>query len=251
VTGIGATTANGIATLRVEHGRVNAIRPEVVEDLERRLDELERDDAVRGVILTGTGPFFSFGFDVPHMLDFERDAFGRFLHAFTGLYTRLFLFPKPVVAAVNGHAVAGGWMLVQACDAIVVGAGNVKLGLNEVRFGAALFAGSMAILRHRAGGRTADLVAGSGAFFGPDEAVDLGLVDETCDRDALSARAGALLTHRYGGVALPAFAAIRRVVREPVVDGYRDLETPSIERFLDVWYAPGMRASLEQITIRG
>ncbi|MHC5114179.1 MAG: enoyl-CoA hydratase/isomerase family protein [Planctomycetota bacterium] len=241
--------AHGVAVVTLAHGKVNAIRREMVEALDAALDELEADDATGAVVLAGEGPFFSFGFDVPHFLDHDRAAFEAFLRAFTSLYTRLFTFPKPIVAAVNGHAVAGGWMLAQACDARVIARGNVKLGLNEVRFGAALFAGSVEILRHLAGGRGADLIAAGGQFLGPDEALALGLADALCDADALPARAVDFARH-YAGVRQPSFAQIRRLVRGPVVDGYRDREDDSIERFLDIWYRPEMREALAAITIR-
>jgi len=159
------------------------------------------------------------------------------------------MFPKPIVAAVNGHAVAGGWMLAQTCDARVIARGNVKLGLNEVRFGAALFAGSVEILRHLAGGRGADLIAGGGQFIGPDEALALGLADALCDAEALPGRAVDFAQH-YAGVTQPAFAQIRQLVRGPIVDGYRDREDASIERFIDIWFTPSVREALAAITIR-
>lgn len=244
------TVTNGIATLALDCGKVNALRLEAVEALDAALSVCAHDDAVSTVILTGRGAFFSFGFDVPHFLGRSRDEFGAFLHAFTDLYTRLFLFPKPIVAAINGHAVAGGWMLAQACDARVAVAGRTRLGLNEVRFGAALFAGSMAILRHLAGGAGADFIAGTGAFVGPEEAAARGLVDEVCGRDELEDRSTALAEERYGTVTQPSFADIRKLVRGPVVDAYRERETPSIERFMDVWFSPQVQSSLEGIVIR-
>lgn len=238
------------ATITLEHGRVNAIRLALVERLDSALADLERDDGVSMVILTGRGPFFSFGFDVPHFIGHDRNDFARFLHEFTALCTRLFLFPKPLVAAINGHAVAGGWMLAQACDARLVARGNVKLGLNEVRFGAALFAGSVEILRHLAGGRATDLLAGSGSYLSPGQALTLGLVDELCDSGELLTRALTFIEERYGAVSRPAFAEIKRLVRGPVADAYRDREAASIERFVDVWYSPAVRTALAGITIR-
>jgi enoyl-CoA hydratase len=241
---------DGLATIALDHGPVNAIRLEMLTALDEALDRVEGDAGARALVLTGSGPFFSFGFDVPHFLDYARPEFERFLVAFTSFYTRLFAFPKPTVCAINGHAVAGGWMLAQACDARVCATGRVKLGLNEVRFGAALFSGSVEILRHLVGGRHVDRLAGSGPFLDPDEALAIGAVDELSDRAELAVRARAVAEERYGAVQAPAFAALRRLVRGPIVDGYRDREAASIERFLDVWYAPEMREALSKITIR-
>src|SRR5215475_12883899 len=102
---------DGIAEVRLQRGKVNALNEEAVEELARSLQSLAADPHVKAVILTGDGPFFSFGFDIPEFLSYTRESFSAFLKKFTGLYTYLFTYPKPVVAALNGHAVAGGCML--------------------------------------------------------------------------------------------------------------------------------------------
>ena len=85
---------------------MNAIDGGMVEELDRTFRELAADDAVRGTVLTGDGPFFSFGFDVPALYDLDRADFTEFLRGFTSLYAALFVFPRPMVAAINGHAAA-------------------------------------------------------------------------------------------------------------------------------------------------
>ena len=106
----------GIATVRLERGKVNALNEQVVDELSSCLRGLESDPTVRGVLLTGTGKFFSFGFDIPEFLGAQREEFTGYLRKFTTLYRELFVHPRPVVAALNGHAVAGGCMLATACD---------------------------------------------------------------------------------------------------------------------------------------
>ncbi len=100
-----------VAVLTLERGRVNALNEPFVDSLTGAFEDLERDDGVRAVVLTGRGRFFSFGFDIPEFLGYEKDDFMRYLRKFTDLYRRMFIFPKPLLAAVNGHAVAGGCML--------------------------------------------------------------------------------------------------------------------------------------------
>src|SRR5262245_9092749 len=120
---VSVTIEDGIAVIRLERGKVNAIDERVVEELAGCLQQLAADPQARAVILTGTGKFFSFGFDIPKMLAWPEEVFSDFLSKFTALYRDLFRFPKPVVAALNGHAVAGGCMLALACDTRVMASG--------------------------------------------------------------------------------------------------------------------------------
>src|ERR1043165_9471410 len=94
-----------IATLMLNKGKVNALNGAVLDQLRTHLEALENDREVRAVILTGSGKFFSFGFDVPEFLSFTKEQFAEFVTNFTDLYAYLFLYPKPVVAALNGHAI--------------------------------------------------------------------------------------------------------------------------------------------------
>ena len=96
-----------IATVRLQRGRVNALNEPLVEELIETFQSLEKDEKVKSVILTGSGKFFSFGFDVPEFLSYPKEDFIRYLEKFAHLYTSLFVFPKPIVAALNGHTIAG------------------------------------------------------------------------------------------------------------------------------------------------
>ena len=130
-----------VAVLVLSRGKVNALDEPTIGELEDRFRELETDEAVRAVIFSGEGKFFSFGFDVPEFLAFSKEEFTAYVTAFSGLYTYMFLYPKPLVAALNGHAVAGGCMLALACDGRVMAAGNAKIALNEITFGSTIAIG--------------------------------------------------------------------------------------------------------------
>jgi enoyl-CoA hydratase/carnithine racemase len=89
-------TGEGIATVALARGKVNALNGAVVAELRGRLEELEADPEVRAVVLIGRGRFFSFGFDIPEFLTFSKEEFTAWLTAFAGLYKYLFVYPKPV-----------------------------------------------------------------------------------------------------------------------------------------------------------
>ncbi|MGD9037280.1 MAG: enoyl-CoA hydratase/isomerase family protein, partial [Syntrophobacterales bacterium] len=131
-----STKNDGIAIVSLQRGKVNALNEPMVEKLQNSLQELEKDENITSVILTGSGKFFSFGFDVPEFLNYSKSDFIRFLEKFTNFYTYLFLFPKPIVAALNGHTIAGGCMLATACDFRLMVTGKARISLNEITFGA-------------------------------------------------------------------------------------------------------------------
>ena len=94
---------DGLATITLCRGRVNAFNEPMIEEISCCFRDLEDDDSIRAIILGGSGKFFSFGFDIPEFLSYSKDEFLRYLTKFSSLYTRIFLYPKPVVAALNGQ----------------------------------------------------------------------------------------------------------------------------------------------------
>jgi enoyl-CoA hydratase len=239
---------SGIATVVLERGKVNALNPVVVEELSAAFEALQRDAEARAVILSGSGRFFSFGFDIPEFLSYTREEFASFLTSFTTLYRTLFSYPKPLVAALNGHAVAGGCMLALAADTAIVAEGNTKISLNEITFGSSVFAGSTEMLQFRTGARASDVLY-SGAMYAPAEAQKLGLVSEVVAAGALLDRAreiaGDLASKQPA-----AFASLKALLRKPVAEAMAAREAASIAEFVDIWYSEPTWTNLRSITIR-
>lgn len=240
---------SGVATVTLSRGKVNAIHEQMVAELDDTFASLARDDDTRAIVLTGNGKFFSFGFDVPHFYDYSPDEFTGFLRAFCNLSLKLFLFPKPVVAAVNGHCTAGGCILALACDRRIMVDEGAKIGLNEVTFGSSIFASSVAMLAHTVGARRAEQVLLTGKLFSPKEAFDLGLADKLAAADSVltsatkaAAKLGMLPTQAYG--------SLKRLLRQPVADSCSVREDQSIREFVQIWYSPATREMTKGIQIR-
>jgi Delta3-Delta2-enoyl-CoA isomerase len=241
-------TSDGIATVTLARGKVNALNGAVVADLRSRLEELEGNPEVRAVVLTGRGRFFSFGFDVPEFLAFSKEEFSEYLAVFSGLYTYMFLYPKPMVAALNGHTIAGGCMLALTCDGRVMAAGKAKISLNEITFGSSIFAGSAEMLRFCVGSAVATKILYSGAMFSAEEARSLGLVEEVRPEEAVLDRARQVASDLASRSA-SAFAGIKTLLRRPVAEEMRRREQESIRAFVEIWYSALTQAHLREIRI--
>ncbi|MBM4328588.1 MAG: enoyl-CoA hydratase/isomerase family protein [Deltaproteobacteria bacterium] len=243
------TVQEQVGTVSFERGKVNAINEALVMELTERLQQLAADPQVKAVILTAAGKFFSFGFDIPEFLSFSREDFTRFLTNFTSLYRKLFLFPKPVVAALNGHTVAGGLMLATACDRRLMVPGKSKISLNEITFGSTLTAGFLEMLVFLVGTRDAQRMVYSGAMYTAEEALTIRLVDQVCSPETLMDEAQRIAC-AMAQLDSRAFASIKLLLRQPIGDRMREREPDSIKEFVDVWYSGETRKQLAEIKIR-
>lgn len=245
---IKTSISKGIATVVISRGKVNALNRQVVEGLRVTLEGLEADPSVKAVVLTGQGKFFSFGFDIPEFLPYGKREFMDYLVLFTGLYAYMFLYSKPIIAALNGHAIAGGCMLALACDKRIMATGGAKISLNEIRFGSTVFSGSVELLRFWLGNRGATEVLFSGAMYTAEEAKVLGLIDESAAEDELMPTATKFAIE-LGDKPAPAFADVKLLLRGSVVQDMRLNEMDSIGRFVEIWYSNRTRENLKNIRI--
>jgi 3,2-trans-enoyl-CoA isomerase len=240
----------GIATVLLSRGKVNALSETVIEQLHDRFAEIENDPSVKAVVLTGEGKFFSFGFDIPSLISYPKNDFVRFLEKFTGLHNYLFLFPKPVIAALNGHTTAGGCMLAIGCDYRIMVSGRPKISLNEITFGSTVFASSTHILKYCVGDRNAEEILFSGDMYSAEKALRLGLIDMAVSQEELNdcvALIAAKFAERFG----PAFTHLKNMMRRPVADRYEKIERTSIQEMADIWYSDETWCKVKQIEIKG
>jgi enoyl-CoA hydratase len=177
----------GILTLRLAHGKASAIDVELLEALLRELDGVAED--VRALILTGTGSIFSAGVDLFRLADGGADYARRFLPLLSRCLRALFAFPRPVVAAANGHAIAGGCVLVLAADAGLMAAGAGRIGLPELLVGVPFPAAALEVVRFVVPRDKVQSLVYTGRTLSPQEALAAGLLDEVVPPENLMARA--------------------------------------------------------------
>ena len=188
----GEDREGGIRLLTLDRPPANALTAGVLRDLAATLDQARADDRVRAVVLTGAGRFFSAGLDIRGGIDFQTTAAAadRPASPFAPLrdaMIKLLGFPKPTVAMIGGHAIAGGLIIALACDYRLGLDGDYRIGLNEVAIGASFPRAAFEIVRLRlTHQRASELLLGA-ALYPAGEAVRLGLVDELLPADGLEA----------------------------------------------------------------
>jgi len=188
----------------------NAISPEVSQTMAGLLDEIEADPALRAVVLTGNGEVFCAGADLKVVAQGKANDIARGKGGFAGIATRD--FSKPLIAAVNGPALAGGFEIVLSCD-LVVAAETARFGIPEVKRGLMAAAGGLIRLPKRVPLTIALELAMTGDPIDAQRALQLGLVNQVVPADQVVSAAIAL-AERIGENSPIAVRNSRRLVRE-------------------------------------
>jgi enoyl-CoA hydratase len=203
-----------VTVLRMAHGKANAIDLELLAALSTNLHRLREAPAV---VLTGTGTIFSAGVDLFRVVDGGRAYLDRFLPALRKIFNELMAFPRPLVAAVNGHAIAGGCILVETADHRVMTSGIGRIGLTEMLVGVPFPVDAIEIVRLATGGGPLGRLVNLAETVPAQQAIELGLVDELAEPDAVLARAVQVAT-ALAAVPARSFELVKRELRAPFWD---------------------------------
>lgn len=239
----------GTALITLQRSVTNAIHPELLAGLEHALAELAADEAVRSVVLTGGEKFFSIGFDLPYLLTLPETEFAAFYHDFNRLCLKLYRFPRPVIAALRGHATAGGCILALCCDLRLLADGHKLIGLNEVRLGVPVPFPADRIVHALVGGQRARRVLEGGDFHQPAAALELGLVDEVLPAETLPGEA----QRRAADLAsLPgdAYALIKANRTQPTIHEIEAGLKQHEQQFIRCWFSTSAQPRLFEAATR-
>jgi enoyl-CoA hydratase len=225
-----------VALLRLAHGKASALDLELLTALAATLEREAASDA-QALVITGTGSIFSAGVDLFRVLEGRRAYLEEFLPALDVALERLFFFPKPVVAAINGHAIAGGAVIAWACDRRISSRGKVLFGVPELKVGVAFPPLALEIVRSALAPNFASEAILGGRNWNPDECLARGAVDELCEPGDLLERALAVARELC---AIPArsFELTKRYLRQPTLDTLERHRTASTPEVLEAWSSP-------------
>ncbi|MDS1309132.1 crotonase/enoyl-CoA hydratase family protein [Marinobacter xiaoshiensis] len=180
---------DGVATVVLNNGKVNALSHEVFEQLHKALDQAEQDKAV--VILTGQPGIFSGGYDLKEMQKGMKEA-AALVTVGSKFTRRLAAFPYPIIGACSGHALAKAAFVLLSVDYRVGVEGSFKLGLNEVAIGMTMHHAGIEIARHRLAPAHFYRSVINAEIYGPEGAVVAGYLDEVVAPEQLMSRANEL-----------------------------------------------------------
>jgi enoyl-CoA hydratase len=230
-----------VALVRMEHGKANAFDVDLSIGLRDELSALERSAAA--IVLTGTAGIFSAGVDLFKVLDGGEDYLDSFLPALGEVLLAVFEWPRPVVAAINGHAIAGGCILACACDYRVMAEGPGRIGVPELSVGVPFPTAALEILRYAVPSVALQRLIFSGRVCPADEGLEVGLVDEVVGDDLLIARALEVAA-KLAAVPGRSFEVAKRMLRRPTLERIRELAPGADGDVLEAWRQPESQAAI-------
>ena len=203
-----------IAVLTMTHGKANALDSEFCEALARRFVDLRTAEA-KAIVLTAQGGIFSAGVDLKRLSAGGADYVRAFLPSLHRLYDAVFFHPKPVVMAINGHAMAGGAVLSACGDRRIMARDAGRIGITEMLVGVPLPALAFEIVRFAVPPRYLSEFALTGATYPTEAALHTGWIDEVVEPGELMPRALAAARF-YAGLSPQAFAQTKSQIRQAV-----------------------------------
>ena len=184
---------NGWAVVRMNTNKVNVQNDNFFADLHEAFDRLEREFGQLPVVLTGQGDVFSAGIDFQYSFDIfgsgDHEKIRQWYRAYRETNLRIFQYPRPTVAAVNGHAIAGGLITALDCDFRIGARKPARFGLNEVPIGVPMPAAYVEIIKYALGDQVGALTTLRGKLYEFQEAERLGFFHEVVEPDQLLATA--------------------------------------------------------------
>ena len=238
-----------VTVLRLAGGKANAMTPDLLDSLDRMIDGFEHGPATAAV-LTGYERFFSGGLALPYIIDFDAAQMRRYIEHFSRTMTHVLACEKPIVAAINGHAIAGGCVLALMCDwRICIDDPGARIGLNEAQLGIGLPSIILEALRAAVPPASIVPIAFEGTLFAPGDALGLGLVHEVAPAAELLARATAKAT-AFAALPSAGVAQIKRALRAPTLEAIARTAEAETTRWLETWFSAPAQARLSAVVAK-
>jgi enoyl-CoA hydratase len=229
-------TNAGIAVMTLMHGKANALDIEFCEAMAAQFGALRQSDA-KAVVITGQGKIFSAGVDLKRLSEGGADYIRKFLPALHKLYHTVFFHPKPVVAAINGHAIAGGAVLAACADRRIMARESGRIGVTELLVGVPFPALAFEIVRFAVPPRYLPEFTLSGATYASDAALQRGWIDEIAEPlELLEDAVG--VAQELAMLSPAAFAQTKKQIRQAVTERLERSGEATDKAVATIWTAP-------------
>jgi enoyl-CoA hydratase len=238
-----STQQHGSTTLlRLEHGKANALDLEFLAEIYEQLSSFEEGDQ-RALVLTGRGSIFGAGVDLLRLSQGDSDYVAEFLAGLSRTFRKLYTLKKPVVAAINGHAIAGGCLLALACEYRLMSEGRGTMGVPEIYVGVPFPPMAMEILRAGLAPHVVEDLMFTGRLCPAVECLALGLVQRLVAPEQLETEA-LKVAARFSSVLPKTYAMSKQSLRREALRRVDDQSASNTARLLEQWQSDESRATM-------
>lgn len=234
-----------VCEIRMAHPPVNAMSPDFIVGLTSALEE--KASQCRALVLSGQPGMFSAGLDLITLSKLDRSGAETFWKQFFDLLKTIGACPVPVVAAITGHSPAGGAVMAIHCDYRVMSRGEYKIGLNEVQVGLVVPRQIQRVLARLIGTHKAERLLVAGAMLTPEQAHEVGFVDQLADNPEETVAEAVRWCTRHTALPPNAMQQTRRIIRADMSANYDDLGQADIDAFTEVWFSDETQAVIGQV----
>lgn len=231
---------------KLHNGIINGLNPRMVKELETVIKQVKIDAGVNGLVLGSSNEkFFSIGFDIPGLFEINRDDFIGFYRVFNQVCLDLLTLPKPTVAAITGHAIAGGCILALCCDYRFIAKGHKLMGLNEVKLGLPVPYLPDRLLHAIAGVCKAREIMESGKLYPSNEALEMGIVDKMLAIENV-VEAAIEQANTLGSLPKVGYEMIKQNRVEVIEEQVMARQDKKEASFIESWYSDEARRCLKE-----
>ena len=234
-----------VCEIRMAHPPVNAISPEFCVGLAEAIRE--RSDQYSALVLSGQPGMFSAGLDIVTLSTFDHDQAELFWRQFFKLLQTIGASAVPIASAITGHSPAGGTVMAIHGDYRVMSRGNYKIGLNEVQIGLVVPTHIQRVLIRLVGKYRAERLLVAGALITPEEANQIGFVDELADGFDRTIERAVDWCKRHTALPPNAMSRTRNLIRQDMISNYDDLTQADVDLFTEVWFSQETQTVIGQL----
>ncbi|MEO5909444.1 MAG: enoyl-CoA hydratase/isomerase family protein [Pelobium sp.] len=243
---IQVTIQDKVAIISLDRGKSNAINGEMVDELLKMIINIEKDENIGGIILTGKEGFFTAGLDLIELYDYDKEKISAFWIKFLDLVKALTLFKKPLISAISGHSPAGGCVLAICSDYRVMAEGKYIIGLNEVPVGIIVPDSIFELYAFWIGKAKAYQNLLEGKLVGTAEALNIGLIDAVAPIESLMTVAQKKM-QTYLQFPAVTWQQSKLNLRKELISKVSQDQTETLEIMLAQWWSPSTRSILNTI----
>jgi enoyl-CoA hydratase/carnithine racemase len=235
-----------IAVLQLDRGRSNAINSEMVGELHQMVLNIQKDDNIAGLIITGKEGFFSAGLDLIELYQYDEELIRQFWKDFLNLVTAMVSFRKPMISAISGHSPAGGCVIALCSDYRIMAEGKYIIGLNEVPVGIIVPESIFQLYSFWLGHAAAYRYMLEGKLMHTDEALASGLIDEVVKPESIL-HAAERKIQKYIQMDSMTWAQSKANLRAELIAKVSADQSAMLEIMLKQWWSPSTRSILKTI----